>query len=83
MAKNEHIALAADPDDRDDFDVSEAGVARALAERDERRGKGGRPAGSNKEQVSLRIDGDVLARWRAGGPGWQSRMNEALRKTAP
>jgi uncharacterized protein (DUF4415 family) len=42
--------------------------------------KGGRPAGSNKEQVSLRIDKDVLERFRAGGPGWQSRMNEALRK---
>ena len=43
----------------------------------------GRPAGSrtsNKEQVALRVDKDVLARFRDGGPGWQSRMNEALRK---
>lgn len=44
--------------------------------------KGGRPAGSSKEQVSLRIDRDVLERFRAGGPGWQSRMNEALRRAA-
>lgn len=42
--------------------------------------KGGRPRGSNKEQVSLRIDKDVLARFRESGPGWQSRINEALRK---
>ncbi len=42
--------------------------------------KAGRPAGQNKEAVSLRIDKDVLARFRAGGPGWQSRINEALRK---
>lgn len=46
------------------------------------RKKGGRPAGSNKEQVSLRIDRDVLQRFRATGPGWQSRMNEALRSAA-
>jgi len=45
--------------------------------------KGGRPRGSNKEQVSLRIDKDVLERFRAGGPGWQSRINEALRRAAP
>lgn len=42
--------------------------------------KGGRPAGSNKEQVSLRIDKDVLARFRATGAGWQTRINEALRR---
>lgn len=41
--------------------------------------KGGRPAGSTKEQVALRIDKDVLARFRADGPGWQTRMNDALR----
>lgn len=44
------------------------------------RNRGGRPSGSNKEQVSLRVDKDALARWRASGPGWQSRMNEALRQ---
>lgn len=41
--------------------------------------KGGRPVGSTKEQVALRVDKDVLARFRAGGPGWQTRMNNALR----
>ena len=44
--------------------------------------KPGRPAGATKEQVSLRIDRDVLARFREGGVGWQSRMNEVLRKAA-
>ena len=33
-----------------------------------------------KEHLSLRLDRDVLAAWRATGPGWQSRMNDALRK---
>ncbi len=45
----------------------------------------GRPKGSttsDKSLVSLRIDKDVLERFRATGPGWQSRMNAALRKAA-
>ncbi len=32
-----------------------------------------------KQQVTLRIDPDVLARFREGGPGWQGRINAALR----
>ena len=33
-----------------------------------------------KEQVSLRIDQDVLEHFQADGPGWQDRINDALRK---
>jgi uncharacterized protein (DUF4415 family) len=32
-----------------------------------------------KEQIALRVDADVLERYKAGGPGWQTRMNAALR----
>jgi uncharacterized protein (DUF4415 family) len=32
-----------------------------------------------KELVSLRIDRDVLEHFQAGGPGWQDRINAALR----
>lgn len=42
----------------------------------------GRPKGSvtsGKSLVSLRLDNDVLERFRASGPGWQSRINETLR----
>ena len=81
MAKSEHIALEADPNDPEDGDVTEE----ALAEREERRRRGGRPRGSitsTKSQVTLRLDNDVLERFRAGGPGWQSRINAALRKVA-
>jgi uncharacterized protein (DUF4415 family) len=35
-----------------------------------------------KELVSLRIDRDVLDVFQAGGPGWQERINAALRKAA-
>lgn len=33
-----------------------------------------------KEMVSLRIDKDVLEHFQEDGPGWQERLNEALRK---
>jgi uncharacterized protein (DUF4415 family) len=32
--------------------------------------------------VSLRLDRDVLAHFQDDGPGWQDRINEALRKVA-
>jgi uncharacterized protein (DUF4415 family) len=35
-----------------------------------------------REQVSLRIDRDVLDYFQEAGPGWQDRINEALRKAA-
>jgi uncharacterized protein (DUF4415 family) len=35
-----------------------------------------------KEMVSLRIDRDVLDYFQEDGPGWQDRINDALRKAA-
>jgi uncharacterized protein (DUF4415 family) len=29
--------------------------------------------------VTLRLDPDVIAKFRETGPGWQARINEALR----
>jgi uncharacterized protein (DUF4415 family) len=37
---------------------------------------------SVKELVSLRIDQDVLEHFQQGGPGWQDRINDALRRVA-
>lgn len=43
----------------------------------------GRPkAAITKASVTLRLDPDVLASFRATGKGWQGRMNAALRKAA-
>ena len=40
----------------------------------------GRPQGSGKkEQVTLRIDTEILEQFRAAGNGWQTRINDALR----
>ncbi|MBI2716634.1 MAG: BrnA antitoxin family protein [Rhizobiales bacterium] len=35
-----------------------------------------------KELISLRIDRDVLDYFQEDGPGWQERINDALRKAA-
>jgi len=41
----------------------------------------GRPkAESPKKAISIRLDQEVIDRFKATGDGWQSRMNEALRK---
>ena len=43
--------------------------------------KAGRPPLENpKRQVTLRLDPDVLEKFRATGKGWQSRINAEFRK---
>jgi uncharacterized protein (DUF4415 family) len=43
----------------------------------------GRPKSeAPKRATSIRLDPDVLAFYRATGPGWQSRINRDLRKAA-
>ena len=36
-----------------------------------------------KQIISIRLDADVLEKFRATGPGWQSRINTVLAKHAP
>lgn len=41
--------------------------------------KGGRPRAEDpRTLVSIRLPASVLARWKATGPGWQTRMAERL-----
>ena len=41
--------------------------------------KGGRPkSASPKQLISLPLPVDVISKWRASGPGWQTRMAERL-----
>lgn len=48
-----------------------------------RKNVGGRPRLDNpKVAVSLRLDQEIVARFKASGPGWQTRMNYALRDAA-
>jgi uncharacterized protein (DUF4415 family)/uncharacterized DUF497 family protein len=66
--------IAADPDT---YEVSRE----EIQEMRPLKNRGGRPKLNNpKEPVSLRLDADVLAAFRASGDGWQTRMNNALRE---
>jgi uncharacterized protein (DUF4415 family) len=59
-------------------ELTDAMLARAVVN------KGGRPKSDNPRQlISLRLPPDVIARWRATGPGWQTRMAERLAEVPP
>jgi uncharacterized protein (DUF4415 family) len=40
--------------------------------------KGGVPV--SKELVSIKLDSDLIAHFQEDGPGWQDRINDALRR---
>ena len=42
------------------------------------RGRGSPIGGGTKEQVTLRLDARLLAKFRATGDGWQTRINDVL-----
>jgi uncharacterized protein (DUF4415 family) len=78
---DEEIArqIAEDPDTAPEltdefFDKADLRVGDKLIRR------GRPPLDTRKKLVSLRLDQDVIERFRAGGPGWQSRINAVLRK---
>lgn len=44
----------------------------------------GRPKSPDaKVAISLRLPPETLARWKASGPGWQTRMADALTQSSP
>ena len=46
--------------------------------------KGGRPRSSDpRKLISIRLPESVIERWRATGPGWQTRMAERIVKAQP
>ena len=53
------------------------GVAPTLANLRRTRGPNKKPA---KEQVAIRLDQEVVGALRASGPGWQTRVNAALKE---
>ena len=64
--------IAADPDTFELSDV-DVGALRPVRTR-------GRPRLANaKQAIKLRLDPEVIEGFRVQGPGWQARMNEALR----
>ena len=65
----------ADPDDAPDLSAPEW-VERLASVK----ARPGRPkAAAAKVSTTIRLDPDILDHFRAGGEGWQSRINAALR----
>lgn len=65
-------AAMADPD-AEPFTDAEWAQVKPLARR-------GRPLGSGtKTQVTLRLDVEVIQKFKASGDGWQTRINDALK----
>jgi len=59
--------------DRDTYELTDAKFARLKPVR-------GRPrSAAPKERITIRFSPDVLAKFRAAGRGWQTRMEAALR----
>src|ERR1700742_2028727 len=70
-----------DPDDAPELTADMLAEAELFkGEQFIRRGPGRPKAEVTKQKISVRLDPDVLARLREGGPGWQSRINALLRK---
>ena len=66
-----HTVKADEYDDLPELD--DAMLARGQVNR------GGRPVASNpRKLLSIRLPADVIERWKATGPGWQTRMAERL-----
>ena len=72
--RKELAALAAKPEDK--IDLSDIPAASAKDWRGAARGQFYRPV---KQQLTVRIDADILAWLRGQGKGYQSRLNEILR----
>lgn len=66
------------PGDDDAPDLTESPWAEKLAAAPVLRG---RPKGTQRKiSTTIRLDADIVERFRAGGAGWQSRINQALRE---
>lgn len=65
--------IAVDPDAAPDLSEPVSGVVRRV---------GRPPRADRKVSVTLRLDRDVVERFKATGAGWQTRINAALKKSA-
>jgi uncharacterized protein (DUF4415 family) len=65
-------AIASDPEAAPDLSGPIAGIVRRL---------GRPPKADPKVSVTLRLDRDVIDRFKATGQGWQTRINAVLKKS--
>ncbi len=70
--------------DQDLPEITDDWIASADLYHGEKLVRRGRPKLENPRQLlSLRLPPQIIARWKASGPGWQTRMADALEKSAP
>ena len=55
-------------------------IPREIREAFSGRGRPARPAAELKQQVTLRLSPEVLNHFRETGKGWQTRIDEALKR---
>lgn len=72
--------IAADPDDEELSDES-AKRPMTFAEAMQRQ-RGRPPVEAPRRQISIRLDPDLIDHYKATGKGWQTRLNDDLRKAA-
>ena len=79
-----NAGIAADPDTSEANDdwfatalTSEEAVPHLLTRYRRTRGPQKSPT---KQQIHIRLDADVVEHFRSGGPGWQTRLNDTLRR---
>jgi uncharacterized protein (DUF4415 family) len=83
ISKENAIALLANDPDEIKPDLDDDWFAEADAYIGEKLVRRGRPKAENpKQPVSLRLDRDVLDWFKRNGDGWQTRINEELRRVA-
>ena len=75
-ASKEPLAQNWDKDEIPDLSTPER--RDKIEKADVRRGRP--PAELTKISTPILLDAEILERFRAGGPGWQSRINQALRE---
>ena len=82
-AKLRNSAPMIDPESEPDDDIPDLTTPYWSAKFAAARVQRGRPkSAAPKISTTLRLDPEVLDAFKSSGPGWQSRMNEALRKAA-
>ena len=65
-------------------EITDAWIAGADLYHGDKLVRRGRPKLANPRQLlSLRLPPQIIARWKATGPGWQTRMAEKLTRSAP
>ena len=80
-----NVGIARDPDapewTDEDFAIARPATDVVPHIVEEQRRTRGRQKTPTKEKVTLRLDADLVSHFREGGRGWQTRLNDTLRRS--